>query len=1101
MVGNDIVQYRAAIGIFYMSRCCYSKKITIHINLFHLLQILLENSVRLKRHCCNVVFLRVTHINFFIQIVYFLLLCSGDIESNPGPTINDNYVLDILHLNVRSIRNKLEDITSLFEDFDILCFTETHLNNVITTEDLKLLEYDTMYRKDRNEHGGGVMIYISNDVKSRRRYEFEPNNIECIWTEISSIQNNIFLCCIYRPPNADRSFWRELEWSLDQVRDITDNIIIVGDLNCDLLTISSNHACYNLMSQFNLENVIRDPTRITDHSQTLIDLILKSFEIATFDSGTLDIDKNISDHRATYISVVLKYEIKRAYQRKVWLYKQADFQKLNQLLLEYDWDSIITDAPSIDSACLNFTYTYIRCVRECVPEKTVIIRPKDKPWFDNVLRIHIRKRDRLRKKALKSHKMTDINNYKQQRNRVNNMKKQAKCSYYDNIETQLLDSNKNDVKLYWKLMKDLFKSKSSSSIPPLKTADENGTLSVVFSDKEKVEVLNKYFASISRMNETQTHLLPTVNIGNIPLLSNITITEEEVKDIIKIIPINKAVGPDSISHKMLKETINSVALPLSKLYNKSLIENCFPKVWKFANVLPLFKKDYPSLASNYRPVSLLSCVGKIMERIVFKNVYNHFHRNNLFYQYQAGFLPGHSTVYQLIEVYHNIVSSLDAGKSMCMVFCDLSKAFDRVWHQGLIYKLNSYGVVGKLKEWFQDYLSDRLQRVMYRDCLSSYISTNAGVPQGSVLGPLLFLIYVNDISNRMLGFTRLFADDTSLQFSSSNVREIECIMNHDLEVLNDWSTKWKMEFNPAKTKVMYFNLRDRNDNPHLYFQNCELEHVASHKHLGLYFSNDAKWSTHINTILAKAHLKLNLLRKLKYKVNRSTLSRMYITFIRPLLEYASNVWHGCSSADTDRIEKLQLEAARIVTGLTVLASKESLYFETGWEPLSTRRQNCQLLTVFKIHNNLAPNYLIDIFPNQRIDISRYETRNALQYNKPKCRLEIMKKSFVPSSVNLWNTLSDETRLCNSIITFKTKLKTDVNSVPLYFKYGKRWLNVIHSRIRHNCSGLKGDLFRVNICDNPCCDCGILEDAHHYFFCVYEIRDSKKKDVFKFAKYL
>ena len=188
----------------------------------------------------------------------------------------------------------------------------------------------------------------------------------------------------------------------------------------------------------------------------------------------------------------------------------------------------------------------------------------------------------------------------------------------------------------------------------------------------------------------------------------------------------------------------------------------FPCSWKIANVLPLYKKGDPSQVSNYRPVSLLSCVSKIMERIIFKHLYNYFYENDLFYKYQAGFLPGHSTVYQLIETYDHILKAVDQGKSCCMVFCDLSKSFDRVWHEGLLFKLHTYGVTGNLFKWFDSYLVNRKQRVLYRNFTSTPKPVYAGVPQGSVLGPLLFLIYVNDIANSMLTSCRLFADDNSL---------------------------------------------------------------------------------------------------------------------------------------------------------------------------------------------------------------------------------------------------------------------------------------------------------------------------------------------------
>lgn len=238
-----------------------------------------------------------------------------------------------------------------------------------------------------------------------------------------------------------------------------------------------------------------------------------------------------------------------------------------------------------------------------------------------------------------------------------------------------------------------------------------------------------------------------------------------------------------------------------------IILNCIEELWKIAHVLPLYKKGDSSQMSNYRPVSLLSCVSKIMERIIFKHVYNYFYDNNLFYKYQAGFLPGHSTVYQLIETYDHILKAIDQGQSCCMIFCDLSKAFDRVWHKGLLFKLHTYGITGNLFKWFNSYLVNRKQKVMYREVLSSTKPVNAGVPQGSVLGPLLFLINVNDIADNMLTFCRLFADDNSFQHAAINVQDIEFNLNQDLLNLEIWSKKWLLSFILRKQKQFILILK------------------------------------------------------------------------------------------------------------------------------------------------------------------------------------------------------------------------------------------------------------------------------------------------------
>jgi hypothetical protein len=317
------------------------------------------------------------------------------------------------------------------------------------------------------------------------------------------------------------------------------------------------------------------------------------------------------------------YGINQAYQRKVWQYKDADLDKLNLLIESFDWGELFENTSSVESAAELFSTQYLTLVRECIPEKTITIRPKDKPWFDSILRKYIRIRNRLRKKALLSNVDTDWSKYRKVRNKVNNLKKHALKNYYDNIDVYINDASKDNNKLYWKLMKDVFQTKPSREIPPIRHTADNGDIKYIFSDIEKIKALNEYFSSISNVDESGTNL-PDNYLLCEETLSDIVIQEHEIYDIISILPVNKAVGPDCISHKMLKSTAKAVSKPLCILFNKSLCENTFPNYWKMAHVLPLFKKDDPSIKSNYRPVSLLSCVSKIMERVVFKYVYNFF---------------------------------------------------------------------------------------------------------------------------------------------------------------------------------------------------------------------------------------------------------------------------------------------------------------------------------------------------------------------------------------------------------------------------------------------------------------------------------------------
>ena len=408
----------------------------------------------------------------------------------------------------------------------------------------------------------------------------------------------------------------------------------------------------------------------------------------------------------------------------------------------------------------------------------------------------------------------------------------AKEEFFINAN-YLLDKEKNvNPKSYWSLVKKLQGDCKVHSIPPL-INDESEE--IVVNDTDKANLLNNFFCSIS--NITDSNLSPPIFENRTDSrLDILSVTAEEVKDILETLQIGKAVGHDRISHHMLKNTSSSVCKPLQIIFNSSLQCGKFPSSWKSALVIALFKKGIKSDPSNYRPISLLSCVGKVFERVVYKYIYNFLIDNSLLYKYQSGFMHGHSTVHQLIEIYHNICIALENRKFMCTVFCDISKAFDRVWHKGLVTKIKAYGISGNLLRWLENYITDRNQKVVIRNCLSDTGNIKGGVPQGSVLGPLLFLLYINDIVDDVESLSRLFADDTSLSYSSSNKMEIQLKINSDLAKIHDWSTMWLVNFNPKKTECVFFSTNQMQDKPQILFNNEVVNYVENHKHLGVTFS-------------------------------------------------------------------------------------------------------------------------------------------------------------------------------------------------------------------------------------------------------------------------
>ena len=273
-------------------------------------------------------------------------------------------------------------------------------------------------------------------------------------------------------------------------------------------------------------------------------------------------------------------------------------------------------------------------------------------------------------------------------------------------------------------------------------------------------------------------------------LSFIHITPDEVETVLKFLPLGKAAGPDGINNRVLRELSRELSSPFCCLFNHSLQIGEFPDNWKRSHVSPIAKGGDRASPSNYRPISLLCTPEKCFERVVFKHLYNHFHENQILTSLQSGFIPGDSTVNQLTFLYNTFSQSLDSGKEVRVVFCDVSKAFHRVWHEGLLLQLEAAGIKGSLLAWFRSYLSNKKQRVVLPGAESKWNEIRAGVPQGSILGPLLFLLFINDIVKDIGCNIRLFADDTSLFLVVENPDTAAELLNLDLDKIMAWAKKW-----------------------------------------------------------------------------------------------------------------------------------------------------------------------------------------------------------------------------------------------------------------------------------------------------------------------
>ena len=639
-------------------------------------------------------------------------------------------------------------------------------------------------------------------------------------------------------------------------------------------------------------------------------------------------------------------------------------------------------------------------------------------------------------------------------------------------------NNCKSPRKWWKLVGTLLSSSQKHDIPPL-TVDGK----VYDNDIDKAFLFNEFFSKQTEIDESSS-CLPNTNASTLTtnFISSIILKQNEVYDTLSSLDTSKACGPDLINPRLLKEAASIISYPLLKLFNRSLETATFPDVWKQANVSPVYKTGSRNEISNYRPISLLPITGKVMERCIFNRLMDHLNSNNFLCSNQSGFIPGDSTVNQLLDVTNQIGKALDSAKEVRTVFCDISKAFDRVWHRGLIYKLDKAGISGSLLHWFASYLSNREQRVTLKNNVSSWCAIKAGVPQGSILGPLLFLIYINDIVSDIKSNIRLFADDTTLFIVVDNPVFSSNTINCDLDTISRWADQWLVTFNPSKTESLLISTKKVPvSHSTIYFSGKPIQEVKYmyHKHLGLIFSNNGHWNNHVEAILGKASSRLNVLRKNKFVLNRRSLEMLYFSYVRPILEYADIIWDNISVELAKKLENLNIEAARIVSGATKLASTERLLKEVGWDTLINRRKKHKVIHFHKMVHGLTPENLSSLLPPKHNEIHEYPTRYGHLYTEIKCHTTHYKDSFLPSTVKIWNKLPINVQQNPSLSNLKRFLRSDSHTVPYYFYSGSRQSQIMHTRLRLECSSLNAHLYSRNINDSPNCTCGSPETAQHF----------------------
>ena len=502
-------------------------------------------------------------------------------------------------------------------------------------------------------------------------------------------------------------------------------------------------------------------------------------------------------------------------------------------------------------------------------------------------------------------------------------------------------------------------------------------------------------------------------------MPEITVTEEGVLKLLQSLNTNKASGPDGIPNRLLKILAKQISPSLTKLFQLSLDTGQIPSIWKHAIIQPIFKKGNKSLPQNYRPISLTCVCCKILEHIIRTSVTSYLESNRILNNAQHGFRKQRSCETQLISIVDEFTFQLDKGGQTDAIFLDFAKAFDKVPHERLLAKLVSVGITGNVHRWIENFLKGRTQEVVVGGEKSNCGQVTSGVPQGSVLGPTLFLVYINDLPDSIRSKVCLFADDTLLFRHIYSVND--CVtLNEDLIKLQNWEEQWLMKFNVAKCNVLTIT---KKRNPIIFDYKLHgetLEKVQSSKYLGVEITKNLSWGKHIDQITSKANKTSAFIHRNLKGCPEKTQTHCFKSLVRPILEYASAVWDPHLQKDIDTLEKTQKRAARrISNNYSCQTSASGLVNNIGLEKLHVRRKKDKLRTMFKIkHKEVAVN-----IPESLDNKNQRTTRNNhhMILNVPFAKSNVYKNSFFPSTARIWNSLPVECVESNNIEQFNKLL--------------------------------------------------------------------------------
>ena len=871
--------------------------------------------------------------------------------------------LSLSFSNVRGLRGNFSQVESFLHlrKPHIFALSESKLDSSVLSSDISVPNY-LIHRLD-SAPSHGLIVYAQESLAISRLQALE-NTSQFMAFRVCLPRSSHILFFAYRSPASNSDIFTTLSDSIDEALHMfpTATISVFGDFNAhhkewlvhSRSTDAAGVAAFTLASCHNFTQLVKSPTRIPDRDSDgsyLLDLFLTSHP----DDFQPSVESPLgsSDHCVVSISSCFTSSRHEGpYHRTVLRYRDADWDGLRNFIANIPKEKLSGDPTVAAQELLEWIQVGIEIY---VPSKTYQVRPASQPWFTPECSAAIAHRNHYFHRYQRNMTTTNRRLFKQARASCKRVLSTAKANYASRTRS-LVSSQRLGAKDFWKTCNRVLK-KSKSSSTPLVNVD--GSVSV--SSDSKAQRLCDQFASNSTINDTGVQLptFPPRTQHSLPLPR---ISSKRVQKIIFQLDSSKASGPDSIPVTVLQHCAPELSSILSKIFNLCLKTCTFPTCWKQAIVVPVPKKGDLTNAANYRPISLLSILGKIFERILNDQIWKHLEAFKLLTDVQFGFRHQRSSADLLALLTEHISQVLDKRGESRSVALDISKAFDRVWHAGLLHKLSSYGIQEKFLSLIASFLSNRSMSVVVNGCRSQTCSVNAGVPQGSILGPTLFLLYINDLPENVLSKIVLYADDATLfnsyiDRSNSNSRSSLCSrLDADLLSIKNWGDKWLVNFNASKTQDLQHSRLRCEPMPELSMSNQKIRSTSSSSILGVTIANDLSWAAQIRSVGKRASQRIGSLYRSRRFLTPEACLHLYKSTIRPIMEYCCHLWSGAPKSHLSFLDRVQHRMKKLVGS--------ALY--STLQPLSQRRDVASLSLFYRyyfgrcsdgLHESMFPTFV------------------------------------------------------------------------------------------------------------------------------------------------